>query len=81
MPLIVPLAAFSGISGQTTVFAYVLGDGFLNVLYPTNAMLLIALGLTPVSYTKWFRFTIAVQLIIMALSIGFLMLAIAVGYS
>lgn len=81
MPLIVPLAAFSGISGQTTVFAYALGDGFLNVLYPTNAMLLIALGLTPVSYTKWFRFTIVVQLIIMALSIGFLMLAVAVGYS
>lgn len=80
MPLIVPLAAVSGISGQTTVFTYALGDGFLNVLYPTNAMLLIALGLTTVSYTKWFRFTIWLQLIIMAVSIGFLMFAISVGY-
>ena len=80
MPLIVPLAAVSGISGQTTVFTYALGDGFLNVLYPTNAMLLIALGLTTVSYTKWFRFTIGLQLILMAVSVGFLMLAISVGY-
>lgn len=80
MPLIVPLAAMSGITGQTTVFAYALGDGFLNVLYPTNAMLLIALGLTTVSYTKWFRFTIWIQLIIAAISIGFLMIAVSIGY-
>ena len=80
MPLIVPLAALSGITGQTTVFAYALGDGFLNVLYPTNAMLLIALGLTVVSYPKWFRFTIWVQLLVAAISIGFLMLAVGIGY-
>ena len=80
LPLIVPLAALSGITGQTTVLAYTLGDGFLNVLYPTNAMLLIALGLTTVSYTKWFRFTIIVQLIIMALSIALLLLAVQIGY-
>ena len=81
MPLIVPLAALSGVSGQSAVFAYALGDGFLNVLYPTNAMLLIALGLTTVSYTKWFRFTIRIQLLIAAVSIGFLMIAVATGYS
>jgi uncharacterized ion transporter superfamily protein YfcC len=80
MPLLVPLASLSHISGQSVVQAYVLGDGFLNVLYPTNAMLLIALGLTPVSYTKWFRFTIVLQLIVMALSVGFLLLAVAGGY-
>ncbi len=80
MPLIVPLAAVSGISAQTTVFTYALGDGFLNVLYPTNPMLLIALGLTTVSFTKWFRFTIGLQLIVMAVSVGFLMLAISAGY-
>ena len=80
MPLVVPLASLTGISGQATVFAYALGDGFLNVLYPTNAMLLIALGLTTVSYTKWFRFTIWVQLLIAAISVGFLMIAVGVGY-
>ena len=80
MPLIVPLAAVAGISGQTTVLTYALGDGSLNVLYPTNPMLLIALGLTTVSYTKWFRFTIGLQLIVMAVSVGFLMLAISAGY-
>jgi uncharacterized ion transporter superfamily protein YfcC len=80
MPLVVPLASLTGITGQTTVFAYALGDGFLNVLYPTNAMLLIALGLTTVSYTKWFRFTIWLQLLIAAVSVGFLMIAVGVGY-
>jgi len=80
MPLIVPLAAMTGVSGQTSVFAYALGDGFLNVLYPTNPLLLIALGLTTVSYPKWFKFTIGIQLVIMVLSVGFLMIAVAIGY-
>lgn len=81
LPLVVPLAAMSGITGQTVVFTYAVCDGFLNVLYPTNAMLLIALGLTAVSYTKWFKFTIWIQLLIHVISIGFLAFAIAVGYS
>jgi uncharacterized ion transporter superfamily protein YfcC len=80
MPLLVPLAKLAQISGQSVVQAYVLGDGFLNVLYPTNPMLLIALGLTTVSYPKWFRFTIVLQLIVVALSVGFLLLAVAGGY-
>ncbi len=67
------VAAMTGVSGQTSVFAYALGDGFLNVLYP-NPLLLIALGLTTVSL-KWFKFTIGIQLVIMVLSVGFLMIA------
>ncbi len=81
LPLVVPLAAMSGITGQVVVFTYAVSDGFLNVLYPTNAMLLIALGLTAVSYIKWFKFTIRIQLFIQAISIGFLMFAIAIGYA
>jgi uncharacterized ion transporter superfamily protein YfcC len=81
LPIIVPLAAMSGISGQTVVFTYAIGDGFLNVLYPTNAMLLIALGLTTVSYTKWLKFSIRIQILIQAIGIGFLMFALAIGYA
>jgi len=80
MPLLLPLASVTGITAQSTVLAYCMGDGFSNVLYPTNALLLIALGLTVVPYTKWFKWTIGVQLLIAGISISFLVLAVYVGY-
>ncbi len=80
MPLLLPLAQVAGISAQSTVLAYCMGDGFSNVLYPTNPMLLIALGLTVVPYTKWFKWTIGVQIIITLVSIAFLAGAILIGY-
>jgi uncharacterized ion transporter superfamily protein YfcC len=52
MPILLPLADLVGITRQITVTAYCFGDGFSNLVYPTNPVLLIALGLTVVSYPK-----------------------------
>ncbi len=58
MPIIIPLVDIANISRQTAILAYAYGDGFSNVLYPTNAVLLIVLGLAGISYGKWFKFVI-----------------------
>lgn len=65
-----------GINRQITVLAFTFGEGFSNVLYPTNAVLLISLGLTVVSYPKWF---IKLQLIILLITCLFLILALECG--
>ncbi len=57
MPILTPLADLVGVTRQVTVTAYCFGDGFSNVIYPTNPVLLIALGLTVVGYSKWFKWT------------------------
>jgi uncharacterized ion transporter superfamily protein YfcC len=79
IPLIAPLADLVGISRQVAVLAFAFGDGFSNILYPTNPILLIALGLTVVSYPRWFRFVIGLQLAMVILCILLLLLAVAVG--
>ena len=53
MPLIVPVVQVFGISAQLCVVAYAFGDGFSNVFYPTNPVLLIGLGLADVNYGTW----------------------------
>lgn len=73
MPLLTPLADLVGITRQVAVLAFAFGDGFSNVLYPTNPVLLIALGLTVVSYPKWFRWVIGLQLAVLVLT-GLLLL-------
>ena len=81
MPLIVPMAQMFGIESQLTVMAFAFGDGFSNVFYPTNAALLIALGLADVSYTDWVKFSWKFQLVNLALTSLLLLFGLAVGYA
>ena len=80
IPLIVPLAQIFGISSQLSVVAFAFGDGFSNVFYPTNAALLISLGLANVSYGKWFRWVWKLQLLNLLLTSALLLFGLAVGY-
>lgn len=80
MPILAPLADLVGITRQTAVLAFGLGDGFSNMLFPTNALLLIGLGFTPVGYPTWLRWTIGLQLLVFVLSMGLLAVAVAIGY-
>jgi len=80
MPLLTPLADLSGITRQTAVLAFNFGDGFSNVLFPTNALLLIALSFTVVSYTKWVRWTWKLQAIILVITLAFLAFAVKTGF-
>lgn len=80
IPLIVPLASQFGISAQLCILAFAFGDGFSNVLYPTNPVLLISLGLADVSYGKWLKWSIKVQAVNLVLTSLILLFGLAVGY-
>ena len=80
IPLIVPLAQIFGISPQLCIVAFAFGDGFSNVFYPTNAALLISLGLADLSYTKWARWSLKFQLANLCLTGLLLLFGLAVGY-
>ncbi len=81
IPIITPLADIVGITRQTVVFAFDMGDGFSNMLFPTNPLLLLGLSLAGVGYTKWLKWTIPMQIIIFALSMSFLMFAVFINFS
>lgn len=80
IPIIAPLAELVGLNSQIAVQAFCFGDGFTNMLYPTNAVLMITLGLTVVSYPKWFKWTIGLQLLMLLVNIALLLLAVVIGY-
>ena len=80
MPLIVPVAEAFGISAQLCIMAYAFGDGFSNVFYPTNPVLLISLGLADINYVKWAKWSIKFQIINLILTSGLLLFGLAIGY-
>lgn len=80
MPIVLPLADIIGVTRQTAVLAYIFGDGFSNLAYPTNPVLLISLGLTVVSYPKWLRWTAKLWLWVILVTIAFLGIAVAIHF-
>lgn len=80
MPILIPLVQIIGISRPQAILAFVFADGYTNVIFPTNAVLLIGLSMAQVSYKKWFKYTYKLQILTFVLSILFLMLAVVIGY-
>ncbi len=78
MPIILPLADLVGVTRQVAVTAYCFGDGFSNMAYPTNAVLLISLGLTSVGYTKWLKWTWPLWLAVLLVTIIFLGIGVTI---
>lgn len=80
MPIIFDICSIVGIHPQVAVLAFTFGDGFSNMILPTNAGLLLILGMTTVNYPKWFRWSLPIILVLLAATIGILMLALNVIY-
>ena len=56
MPIMFPLADFAGVTRQTAVLAYQIGDGITNVFWPTSGYFMAALAIGKVPYTKYVKF-------------------------
>jgi uncharacterized ion transporter superfamily protein YfcC len=80
IPILMPLADIVGVNRQIAVSAYCFGDGFSNLVYPTNAALLITLSLTVVPYHKWVRWLLKLWLWIFLATVVFLAIAVAINY-
>ena len=80
MPIMAPISDLVGVSRQVAVLAYQMGDGFMNMIVPTNAVLMGILGMCGIPYGRWFKFIM--PLIIKLFIAGSLALVIAVltGY-
>lgn len=56
LPILAPVAHLSGVGGQVTVMALLLGSGMTNMITPTNPLLLAFLATARVDYGQWLRF-------------------------
>lgn len=55
MPIMTPLADLTGVSRQTAVSAFQIGDGISNMLTPTNGAFMAGLAIAKISWTKWVK--------------------------
>ena len=55
MPIMIPIADVIGITRQTAVLAFQMGDGITNLFTPTSASLMAGLAIAGVSWGKWMK--------------------------
>lgn len=56
IPILAPLGDLVGVTRQTTVLAFQLGDGITNIITPTQGYFMAGLAIIGVSWTAWARF-------------------------
>lgn len=81
MPIMAPLADLVGVSRQVAVLAYQFGDGFTNILVPTNAVLVGILAMAAVPFDRWVRFILPFMVKIWIAGSIALAVAVLIGYA
>lgn len=73
MPIMAPFSDVVGLSRQATVMAFQFGDGFTNMITPTSAVLIGALGIARIPYEVWIKWFWKILLVFMLLGLVLLM--------
>jgi len=80
LPIVAAIGENAGVSDRLTLLAFLFGDGYTNIVYPTNAVLLISLGLVGMSYGKWMKKTWLLQTVVLIITVAILYLCVVFGY-
>ncbi|WP_100009840.1 YfcC family protein [Lentibacillus sediminis] len=76
LPIMLPVGDILGITRQSTILAFQIGDGLTNLFSPTLGGLMAMLGLCRVPYGRWLRYIF--PFVIIAISISWVALVISV---
>lgn len=80
LPIISPLADALGITQQTAILAYQLGDGMSNTIYPTHASYMATLAVADLPWQKWMKFQVPLFSIWFLIGCAFLIFAQLIQY-
>jgi uncharacterized ion transporter superfamily protein YfcC len=67
MPIMAPLSDLLGISRQTAVLCFQMGDGIFNMIIPTSGVTMGVLSIAKIPYNKWVRWLLPLVLIFIVL--------------
>ncbi|MDZ7339311.1 MAG: TIGR00366 family protein [candidate division KSB1 bacterium] len=69
MPIMAPLADLIGITRQTAVLAYQLGDGYTNMIIPTSGVTMAVLGMARIPWEQWARWLLPIEIALFVLGL------------
>ena len=80
MPIMAPLSDLVGITRQTAVLAFQLGDGISNMIFPTSGFFMAGLALAGIPWERWIKWIFPFILIEITIAIVALIIAQYIHY-
>ncbi len=81
LPVMLPLGQELGLTAQTTILAFQIGDGVTNLINPTLGGMIAMIAMCRVPLDRWLRFIFPLTMMVLLMSLGGLVLAVYMGYS
>jgi uncharacterized ion transporter superfamily protein YfcC len=79
MPIMAPLAEVVDVPKQVAVLAYQFGDGFTNIVVPTNPVIIGMLAIAGIPFDRWLRFVMPFMLKVFVVGSVALVVALWIG--
>ncbi|MDN3438499.1 YfcC family protein [Planococcus sp. APC 3900] len=80
MPIMSGLSDISGVTRQTAVLAFLMGDGFTNIFYPTSGYFMATLAVGGVRWEKWLKFIFPLLIVWYLIAAAALVIAQFIDY-
>lgn len=80
LPVMIPLGEVLGLTRQTSILAFQIGDGVTNLINPTLGGLIAMLSMCRVPLDRWFKFILPVAIAILIISWAVLIFATYSNY-
>lgn len=80
LPIMLPLGDLLGLSKQTTILAFQIGDGVTNLFNPSLGGLIAMLSLCRVPFDRWLRFILPLTSLLFIWALLGLVLAVWIGW-
>ena len=80
LPIMIPLGEVLGLTRQTAILAFQIGDGITNLFNPALGGLIAMLSLCRVPFDKWLRFILPFTGVLMLLAWLFLLLSVYLNW-
>jgi uncharacterized ion transporter superfamily protein YfcC len=81
LPVMIPVGDLVGLTRQTTILAFQIGDGVTNLINPTLGGLIAMLSLCRVPFDRWLRFISPLMLLVLLGCWIFLSIAVFIGWN
>ena len=81
IPILAPLGDLIGVSRQTVVLVFQLGDGLSNLIIPTAGVTMAVLGMARIPWEVWAKWMIGRLAVLYLVAMVFVAIAVAIGYS
>ncbi|MGB4958203.1 MAG: YfcC family protein, partial [Saprospiraceae bacterium] len=80
LPVMIPVGEVIGMTRQSTVLAFQIGDGVSNLINPSLGGLVAMLAMCRVPFDRWLRFIFPFFIMILVLALVFLACSIPLKY-